>query len=141
MTHSQKSTSQALFEALAKEVWKLDDLPGDPITPTLTDIQDMAIATPEPMNDVAITSTGATYKVITTKGVIHGTVRVTGGIVIQSQEVIGDSASDWDPLPSLPFVDRRDLAKVLSCISRHIIRTAGEPSIDQVEWNAHALGT
>ena len=131
MTHSQKSTSQALFEALAKEVWKLEGLPGDPITPTLTDIQDMAIATPEPMSDVAIASTGATYKVITTT---KGVIRTSGGIASRSRTIEGDTVSDWEELPPVPFVDRRDLATVLSCISRHIIRTAGEPSIDQVEW-------
>ena len=132
MTHSQKSTSnKALFKELAKQVWKLEDLPGDPITPTLTDIQDMAIATPETMSDVAIASTGATYKVITTA---KGVIRTRGGIASRSREIIGDTVSDWDTLPPLNFVDGRDLATVLSCISRHIIRTAGEPSIDQVEW-------
>ena len=94
----------------------------------------MAIATPEPMNDVAIASTGATYKVITKKGMIHGnTVIVTGGIVRDPPKE-PEPNPEWDPLPMLPFVDRRDLDKVLSCISRHIIRTAGEPSIAQVEW-------
>ena len=106
----------------------------EPPIQTVELIQTLATPTPEPVNDVAITSTGQAYRVITTKGMIHGTVRVTGGIVIQSQEVIGDSASDWDPLPMLPFVDKRDLPTVMKCISRHIMRTAGEPSAEQIEW-------
>ena len=119
-------------DGLIADIAKKEGFEGE--LPTLADIQGMAIPTPEPESNIAITSTGATYKVITTRGMIHGTVRVTGGIVIQSQEVIGDSASDWDPLPMLPFVDKRDLPTVMASISRHIIRTAGEPSIDQVEW-------
>ena len=119
-------------DGLIADIAKKEGFEGE--LPTLADIQGMAIPTPEPESNIAITSTGATYKVITTRGMIHGTVRVTGGIVIQSQEVIGDSVSDWDPLPMLPFVDKRDLPTVMASISRHIIRTAGEPSIDQVEW-------
>ena len=132
MTNSQKSTShKKLFKALAKQAWKLDDnLHGDPITPALTDIQDMAIATPEPLSNVAIVSTGATYRVINEQGEI----RTAGGIASRSREIIGDTVSDWDPLPTVKFVDRRDLPAVMECISRHIIRTAGEPSIEQVEW-------
>ena len=121
----------SIFNAneLIAKITKKEGFEGEP--PTLTDIQEMAIATPEPMSDVAIASTGATYKVITAA---KGVIRTSGGIASKSREIIGDTVSDWDTLPSLNFVDRRDLATVLSCISRHIIRTAGEPSIDQVEW-------
>ena len=121
----------SIFNAngLIAKIAKKEGVEGEP--PTLTDIQDMAIATPETMNDVAIASTGATYKVITTA---RGLIRTSGGIASRSREIIGDTVSDWDALPTVNFVDGRDLDKVLSCISRHIIRTAGEPSIEQVEW-------
>ena len=134
----------SIFNAngLIAKIAKKEGLEGKP--PTLTDIQDMAIATPEPMNDVSIASTGLTYRVITQRGMIHGNpVRVTGGIVrapftggirSQSRTIEGDTEPEWDPLPMLPFVDKRDLPTVIKCISRHIIRTAGEPSIDQLEW-------
>ena len=124
----------SIFNAngLIAQIAKKEGFEGEP--PTLTDIQEMAIATPEPMNDVAITPTEESYRVITKKGMIHGnTVIVTGGIVRDPPKE-PEPNPEWDPLPMLPFVDRRDLAKVLSCISRHIIRTAGEPSIAQVEW-------
>ena len=114
---------------LIADIAKKEGFEGEP--PTLTDIQDMAIATPEPMSDVAIASTGATYKVFTTT---PGVIRTSGGIASRSRTIENGRESDWDDLPLVPFVDRRDLATVLSCISRHIIRTAGEPSIDQVEW-------
>ena len=121
----------SIFNAngLIAKIAKKEGFEGEP--PTLTDIQDMAIATPEPMSDVAIASTGATYKVITTA---KGVIRTSGGIASRSRTIEGDTVSDWDTLPPINFVDGRDLAKVLSCISRHIIRTAGEPSIEQVEW-------
>ena len=121
----------SIFNAngLIAKIAKKEGVEGEP--PTLTDIQDMAIATPEPMSDMAIASTGEAYKVITAA---KGVIRTSGGIASRSRTIEGDTVSDWEELPPAPFVDRRDLAKVLSCISRHIIRTAGEPSIDQVEW-------
>ena len=49
----------SIFNAngLIAKIAKKEGFEGEP--PTLTDIQDMAIATPEPMSDVAIASTGA----------------------------------------------------------------------------------
>ena len=117
------------YDELLARVAENEGIEGEP--PTLRDIQDMAIATPEPVNDVAIASTGLTYRVITTA---KDELRAAGGIASRSREIIGDTVSDWDTLPPIHFVDKRDLPKVLSCISRHIIRTAGEPSIEQVEW-------
>ena len=108
----------SIFNAngLIAKITKKEGFKGEP--PTLTDIQEMAIATPEPMNDLTIFSLSA-----------------MGLVQIPTPEPMNDSKEPkWDPLPMLPFVDRRDLDKVLSCISRHIIRTAGEPSIAQVEW-------
>ena len=121
----------SIFDAngLIAKIAKKEGVEGEP--PTLTDIQEMAIPTPEPMSDIAIASTGATYKVVTAK---QGVIRTSGGIASKTRTIENGIVSDWDPLPPIHFADSRDLPKVLSCISRHIIRTAGEPSIDQVEW-------
>ena len=126
-TQSQNpsETANTILKGVAKSI-----CPDNPPTPTLRDIQDMAIATPEPERNIAVASTGLVYRVIDEQGEI----RKAGGIASRSREIIGDTVSDWDTLPPIHFVDKRDLPKVLSCISRHIIRTAGEPSDSQVEW-------
>ena len=70
----------SIFNAngLIAKIAKKEGFDGEP--PTLADIQDMAIATPESVTDVAITPTEESYRVITKKGMIHGnTVIVTGG--------------------------------------------------------------
>ena len=47
MTTSQGSNSEKLFRAFAKKVWKQESLTGDILIPTLKDLQDMAINTPD----------------------------------------------------------------------------------------------
>ena len=146
---SQTSGSKELLKRLAKEVWKQDDLPGDPLTPTLTDIQQMAIETPEADKDGTVISNGHSYKVLVTKHYLLSelkeralqTVRDFREHFPNTQDVIVPEArtdeagtvasSDYF---SVVFIDSNDIGKFFSVISRHITRTAGEPSVDQMKW-------
>ena len=146
---SQTSGSKELLKALAKEVWKKDDLPGDPLTPTLTDIQEMAIATPETEKDVTVASNGHSYKVIVTgqrewkphkeqaaqdlQAFRKPFPNTQDARVTEIRAIEGDTVSTSDS-QTFAFIDRNDVGKFLSFISRHIIRTAGEPSVEQAKW-------
>lgn len=153
--NSQTSTTNKLLKALAKEVWKQDDLPGDLLTPTLTDIQEMAIATPETEKDVTVASNGHSYRVIVThppevnsrQREWHHKEQASQGLqafrkhfpntqdarVTEIRAIEGDTVSTRD-YQTVAFIDRNDIGKFLAFISRHIIRTAGEPSVEQAKW-------
>ena len=149
MINSQELSFNKLLSSLAEAVWKDDGLTGDPITPTLTDIQEMAIVTPETEKDVTVASNGHSYRVIVTHPpeVNSGqrewhhkeqalqelqafrkhfpNTQDASVTEIRTNEAGTVSPSEYF---TVAFIDRNDIGKFLSFISRHIIRTAGEPS-------------
>ena len=120
MTQQKSQTSLSkLLKALSKEVWEQDGLTGEAITPTLADIQEMAIAIPELEKNLHVISSVNSYKVITTE-------------LMEYADII---ASNPNPILDIDLTHpdgqarRGHRYKVnFPLISRHIIRTAGEPS-------------
>ena len=120
MTQQKSQTSLSkLLKALSKEVWEQDGLTGEAITPTLADIQEMAIAIPELEKNLHVISSVNSCKVITTE-------------LMEYADII---ASNPNPILDIDLTHpdgqarRGHRYKVnFPLISRHIIRTAGEPS-------------
>lgn len=162
--NSQTSITNKLLKALAKEVWKQDDLPDTLLTPTLTDIQEMAIATPETEKGVSVASMLTYYRVIvlkhddigafelhTNRAIIKHDARHPDRCPIDEEdlkkyfpnatnvftgEVSTREGCDVSPKEyNTVIVQGKEAAKkYFSLISRHIIRTAGEPSQQQLKW-------
>ena len=162
--NSQTSNSTKLLKALAEEVWKQDDLPGDLLTPTLTDIQKMAIATPETEKGVSVASMLTYYRVIvlkhddigafelhTNRAILNHDARHPERCPVDEEDLkkyfpnatdvftVGISIREGCDVPPKEYntviVQGKDEAKkYFSLISRHIIRTAGEPSQEQLKW-------
>ena len=120
MTQQKSQTSLSkLLKALSKEVWEQDGLTGEAITPTLADIQEMAIAIPELEKNLHVISSVNSYKVVTT-----GLMEYADIIASNPNPILDIDLSHPDGKAR-----RGHRYKVnFPLISRHIIRTAGEPS-------------
>ena len=155
MINSQELSFNKLLSSLAEAVWKDDGLTGAPITPTLTDIQEMAIVTPETEKNVTVASNGHSYRVIVTpppevnSGQREWHHKEQALQELQAfrkhfpniqdasvTEIRTNKAGTVSPSEyfTVAFIGRNDIGKFLSFISRHIIRTAGEPSVEQAKW-------
>ena len=150
--NSQAFDYNGLLSKLASDVWKEDNLTGEPIAPKLTDIQEMAIATPEPEKDVTVATNGHAYRLIfliftslqeersQKKGAIQELresrkhfFNTEQAILTTTSTIEGGNISPDEHL-TVTFIDRNDIEKFLSIISRHILRTAGEPTVEQAKW-------
>ena len=151
-TQKLDSKISQLLRKRAQDVWKADGLTGEPIAPTLTDIQEMAIATPEKEKDVVVASNGHSYRVIVTKHdnlsrEWHWEERASQelrdfknhfpntkkGIVTTASTREGGTESPKEHF-TIAIIDPDDMEKFLSLISRHILRTAGEPTPERLKW-------
>ena len=147
--HSQTFDYNGLLSKLTSDIWKEDNLTDEPIAPKLTDIQEMAIATPEPEKDVTVATNGHAYRLIFTslqeersqkKGAIQELrefrkhfPNTEQAILTTTSTIEGGNISPDEHL-TVAFIDRNDIEKFLSIISRHILRTAGEPTVEQAKW-------
>lgn len=135
------SKVNALLAKIAEKVWKEDDYSGDVLIPKIADIQEMAVATPENL-PVTVESNGKAYRlIVSTEGDVES-LRKTKQLFPHTETEIETVMSSieagmvqTDESFRLLFVtEGQDLAKCLDIISRFIMRTAGEPSLEQVLW-------
>ena len=130
-----------LLSAIAKKVWEQENLSGEVLNPTLSDIQETVVSTQRLHKDLTVASTGTKYRVLIScenldQGYKHfpnaqkffrpalDTVEhaFEGGTLSAGEDVI------------LILDEQENLGKCLELFSRHIMRTSGEPSAQQAEW-------
>ena len=156
MTNSQSFDVNGLLQAIAKKVWKKDNLSGDALKPTLDDIQEMAIATPELQKNNILHTDGYSYRVIVSENIHHTQVDTKTREQFESQGIhIGENTifttshiyRTRTPTPEVEtqhplfqkdvptsILPKKDMGMFLGMIARHIIRTPGEPSQHQAQW-------
>ena len=126
---------------IIKVKWGVYDLPNRAHSIEWTDIQKMAIALPEPVPDVTIESNGKRFRLHVNRkpGQAEGEVRQNLFSKRKRHRttmyaVEGGQASHPDTFYHHVVTDGQELAKCLDIVSRHIIRMADEPTVQQIKW-------
>ena len=117
------------------------DLPNRAHSIEWTDIQKMAIAIPEPVPDVTVENNGKRFhlRVNRKPGQAEGEALIN--LFPKSKRhqttmyaVEGGQISHPETFDHHLVTDGQELAKCLDIVSRHIIRTADEPTVQQIKW-------
>ena len=142
MSHSMKSTTDKVLSSLASDLRAEMGIPDTVPAPTLEDIQAMAIATPEQMKGVSVESDGKRYRVRIERELgekeMDATRRVfpLSTVIVETvtRAIENSNISVAETFRHGFVAEGKDLTTCWGIIARHITRTAGEPSAEQVKW-------
>lgn len=130
-----------LLSAIAKKVWEQENLSGEVLNPTLSDIQETVVSTPRLHKDLNVASTGTKYRVLIScenldEGYKHfpNAQKFFRPDLDTVEHGFEDKVISASADAILILNEQEHLAKCLELFSRHILRTAGEPSMEQAQW-------
>ena len=117
------------------------DLPNRAHSIEWTDIQKMEIAIPEPVPDVTVESNGKSFRLHVNRKPGYAEGESLINLFPKSKRyqttmyaVEGGQISHPETFDHHLVTDGQELAKCLDIVSRHIIRTADEPTVQQIKW-------